>query len=185
VIVDSLPPEATPLGYDVITASGQLLERVPRQLTSQELLDKSTERNNERLRLEEQERLEAWDKSLMLRYSSIEDIDAALSRSLQSVKVRVSILKSNRSSVKSEIELEQSRAADIERRNNEVPQALMDKIDVLSDEIKDIEDSISSREHEMDNIESNFKRDVSRFETLQERINLRNQARPKDVKKRY
>ncbi|MCR8923764.1 hypothetical protein NO559_13365 [Dasania sp. GY-MA-18] len=185
VIVDSLPPEAAPLGYDIITVSGQLIERVPRQLTGQELLDKNNAQTQERLRKEEQRRLEEWDKSLMLRYSSIEDIEAARERAIQSVKVRISILKSNRSSVKSEIEREQARAADIERRNREVPQALVEKINVLLDEIQDIEDSITARENEVDAISARFVRDIDRFKTLQDRIHLRSQARPKAVRKSY
>tara|TARA_R110000868_G_scaffold179802_4_gene420210 strand:- start:61352 stop:61984 length:633 start_codon:yes stop_codon:yes gene_type:complete len=185
VIVDYLPPEAAPLGYDVITVGGQLIKRVPRQLTGKELLDKNNVLTQERMREEEQRRLDEWDKSLMLRYSSIEDIEAARERAIQSVKVRVSILKSNRSSVKSEIEREQARAADIERGSREVPQPLLEKINVLHDEIKDIEDSISARENEVETIASRFARDIDRFKTLQDRIHIRSQARPKATKRSY
>jgi phosphoenolpyruvate synthase/pyruvate phosphate dikinase len=185
VIVGSLPPKATPLGYDIITLSGVLIERVPRQLTAAELSNKGNERNQQRLQEEEQRRLEEWDKSLMLRYSSTSDIKAGKDRAMSNVKVRISILKSNRQSVKSEIESEQARAANIERRNGKVPKAMTDKIDVLREEIKSIEDAISVRGQETEDIEKQFVRDVARFETLQERIELRNKARPTVERKSY
>lgn len=185
VMVDQLPPEAVPKGYDLITTDGTLIKRVPRQLSAAELQDQSSEAAQERMRKEEQERLKAWDKSLMLRYSSIEDIEAARERAVQSIQIRVSILKSNRASVKLEIEREQARAADIERQNREVPTALSEKISVLHDEIQDIEDSIEARGVEIEELKSRFQRDIERFATLQERVKLRSQARPQPSERTY
>ena len=156
-----------------------------RQLTEEELRSQSGELARERMREEEERRLKAWDQSLMLRYSSTEDIEAARERAIRSLHIRISILKSNRSSVKSEIELEQSRAADMERRGQDVPQALADKIMVLHDEIQDIESSIAARNHEAGDIKNSFQRDIERFATLQERIKLRSQARKQPSKKAY
>lgn len=183
VIVGKLPPEAAPLGYDVITRSGQVIERVPRQLTNQELLEKKGELARQQLRKKEVLRLAEWDKSLMLRYSSIADIEAARKRAKQSVKVRISILKSNRSAVKSEIERDQSQAADVERRNGEVPKALEDKIELLHLKIQDIGDSISAREDELTAIDRRLDLDISRFATLQDHIKMRNQSSAKPSNK--
>ena len=168
-----------------VTLSGQLIERVPRQLTQAELQDRSSELAQERHKKEELRRLEEWDKSLMLRYSSTTDIEAAKKRTVSSVKVRISILKSNRQSVKSEIESEQARAANIERRGGDVPPELTSKIDVLLEEIKSIEDAIEVRQQEIEDLDKQFDRDIARFETLQERIELRSKARPVAKKKSY
>lgn len=183
VIVDQLPPEAVSRGYEVINRDGGLIRRVARQLTEEELLDQHSELAQERMRKEEERRLKAWDESLMLRYSAIEDIEAARERAIRSIHIRISILKSNRGSVKSEIELEQSRAADVERRGRAVPKELVEKINVLQDEIKDIEDSITAREQEVVDIQKRFQRDIERFTTLQDRIRLRNQAHQRPSKK--
>lgn len=185
VIVDQLPPEAVPLGYEVINRDGSLIQRIDRQLTEAEIRDQSGALAQERMRKEEERRLKAWDESLMMRYSGVDDIEAARERAIRSLNIRISILKSNRTSVKSEIELEQSRAADMERRGNNVPQALADKIAVLHDEIQDIEDSIATRQQEAGEIKNTFQRDINRFATLQERIKLRSQSRAKPKKKRY
>ena len=183
VIVGKLPPEASPLGYDIITPGGQVIEKVPRQLTDQELLQKKGELARQQLRKKEAHRLAQWDKSLMLRYSSIADIEAARKRAKQSVKVRISILKSNRSAVKSEIERDQSQAANIERHNGEVPKALEDKIKLLHLKIEDIGDSILAREDELTAIDKGSDLDISRFATLQDHIKLRNQSSAKPSNK--
>ena len=177
VIVDTLPPEAAPLGYDIITLTGRLIKHVPRQLTAEELADKSSELYQQRQQEQEQKRLEEWDNSLMLRYSTTADIEAAKTRALDSIKVRVGILKSNRVSVKSEIEREQARAADIERRGRQVPKAIIDKIAILQGEIEGIEQAIAQREEEVAAMAASFDRDIERFKTLEDQIELRNQTR--------
>ena len=91
--------------------------------------------------------------------------------------MRVGILKSNRISVKSEIEREQARAADIERRGRQVPKAVTDKIAILEGEIKGIEQAIDQREAEIKEMAERFDRDIERFKTLESQIELRGQSR--------
>ena len=173
VIDDQIPPEYVPNGYDILNHDGTLIQRVPRQLTEEELLLRNTKESRERLRKEEEAKMRAWDESLMLRYSSIEDIEAASERSTRDLKIRISILKSNLLSVKGQIERQQGKAADIERRGREVPDNLLQNIESLKQEIEDIEESILHREGEIDTVKASYQRDMDRFITLQDRLKLR------------
>jgi len=173
VIDDHIPPEFVTKGYDIIRHDGTLIKRIPRQLSEEELLLQNTEEARERLRQEEEQKLQAWDESLMLRYSSVEDIEAAKKRALSELNIRISILKSNLLSVKTQIENQQSKAADIERRGSQAPQTLLDNIKSFKIEIEDIEEAILQRQQEIQTVEDSYQRDIERFSTLLSRIRMR------------
>ena len=173
VIDDHIPPEFVAKGYDIIRRDGTLIKRIPRQLSEEELRLQNTEEARERLRQEEEQKLRAWDESLLLRYSSVEDIEAAKKRALSELNIRISILKSNLLSVKTQIENQQRKAADIERRGSEAPQALLDNIKTFKIEIEDIEEAIQQRQKEIQTVEDSYQRDIARFSTLLSRIKMR------------
>lgn len=176
VIDDRVPPEFVPRGYDVLdSATLTLIQRVPRQLTEEEMTLRNTEESRERLREEEERRLKAWDESLLLRYSSVDDIKAAQTRAVQDLQIRISILKSNLTSIKSQIEREQQKAADIERRGLNAPVELTKNIEILRQEIEDTEQSINVRRHEIEEVRASYDRDIERFKTLEDRVRMRRQ----------
>ena len=179
VIDDKIPPEMVSHGYDVIQRDGTLIRRVPRQLSEEELRLRNTDESRARLKLEDAERLQAWDESLMLRYSSIEDIEAGLNRAMRDLQIRISIQKSNLVTIKSQIEREQQKAADIERHGGDVPTALTSNIDTLRLEIEDTEQSIAVRREEIESVKASYQRDMDRFKTLLQRVEMRRQqSRP-------
>ena len=69
VVAYQVPPEFVANGYEILSPTGALIDVVPRQLD-----------DGEREAAAEQERLRKWDESLLLRYSSVEDIEAARER---------------------------------------------------------------------------------------------------------
>jgi hypothetical protein len=173
VIDDHIPPEFVAKGYDILSPSGTLLKSIPRQLSEEELLLRNTEESRARLREEEEQKMQAWDESLLLRYSDVADIEAARERSVRDLKIRISILKSNLLSFKGKIERQQAEAADIERSGEKVPQSLLDNIDSLKMEIEDIEAAIALRQEEINKVETSYQRDIDRFAKLQNRIQMR------------
>jgi chemotaxis protein histidine kinase CheA len=174
VVVDyTVPPELVHQGYEVLDEDGSVKEVVPRQLTEEERLSRSAEeRERERLE-EEKERLRKWDESLLLRYSSIEDIEAARERSLRELRIRVSILKSNTRSLKQQVESNQAKAADIERSGGTVPVEILENIENLQQEIAYTERSIAERQNEMEEVRQSFQRDIDRFQLLLDYVELR------------
>jgi hypothetical protein len=173
VINDSIPPEYVSGGYDIIMEDGTLLRRVPRQLSEEELSLRNTDESRKRMLEEEAEQMRAWDESLMLRYSTIDDIEAAKTRAVRNLQIRISIQKSNLISIKAQIEREQQRAADIERRGGEVPVELSKTIDLLRREVEDTEQSIVLRREEINGVKASYDRDMERFSTLLHRVEMR------------
>lgn len=174
VIDQRIPPEFVSKGYDILDAGTlQLIQRVPRQLTEEELRLRNTDEARAQLKVEEERRLKAWDESLMIRYSSVDDIEAARNRAVQDLQIRISILKSNLTSIKSRIEKDQQTAANIERRGGAVPSELLGKIQILRQEIEDTEQSIEIRKREIEDVRASFQRDIERFKKLADRVEMR------------
>jgi chromosome segregation ATPase len=175
VINFRIPPEFVHKGYDIINPDGSLIRKIPRALSKEELLLRNTDESRVRFAEQEEQRLRAWDNSLMLRYSSMDDIEAAQERAMRDLKVRISILKSNLTTIKSQIEREQLKAANIERSGGEVPEEMSGNIDILRLDIEDTEQSIAARRDEIDSVNAAFARDMNRFTALQDRVNMRRQ----------
>ncbi len=93
------------------------------------------------------------------------------------MKIRISILKSNLVSIKSQIEREQAKAANIERRGREVPQDLLKNINILRQEIEDTEQSIVMRREEIESVKASYQRDIERFKTLKDRVDMRRRGK--------
>jgi hypothetical protein len=163
---DHVPPEFVKNGYEVLSPDGRVLETVPRQLTGAEGARK-------RATEAEAKRLQEWDKNLLLRYSSTDDIAAARDRALHEIDIRLSILRSNLTSAKAQVEHEQEKAADIERRGGTVPDAIASNIDKLKVEVAGIEDSIAERLKDQKNTQVSFQKDIERFKTLQDVVKFR------------
>jgi hypothetical protein len=165
-IDDHVPPEFAKNGYEVLTPDGRVIETVPRQLTGEE---------GARVKALEAEakRLQEWDKNLLLRYSSVDDIAAARDRALREIDVRLSILRSNLLSVKGQIESEQLKAADMERRGIAVPEAIVSNMEMLKREIVDTEEAIVQRTHEKTQVAASFQKDIDRFKVLQDMVDFR------------
>ncbi|MEE4661131.1 MAG: hypothetical protein V2J89_11740 [Halieaceae bacterium] len=175
VIDYTIPPQYVQQGYEILNSDGSLHKVVPRTLTPEELADQSGEAYRERVAAEEAERLRKWDESLMLRYSSIEDIEAARDRALSELRIRISILRSNVRSLMQQVESNQQRAADLERRGQNVPVELVEAIDGLRDEIGETERAIGERLREVEVVSAGFQRDIDRFVTLLDKVELRRQ----------
>jgi len=173
VINYSIPPQYVHKGYEILNRDGTLHQVVPRSLTEEEMADQSGEAYQARVDAEEAERLRKWDESLLIRYSSIEDIEAARDRALSELRIRISILRSNVRSLKSQVESNQQRAADTERRGGEVPVEVLAAIDGLQSEIVETERSIQERMREANVVEQGFKRDIDRFSLLLDKVELR------------
>jgi hypothetical protein len=108
-----------------------------------------------------------------LRYSSVDDIEAARDRALREIDVRLSILRSNLLSVKGQIESEQLKAADLERRGLEVPAGAISNMEMLKREIGDTEEAIVQRTNEKSQVAASFQKDIDRFKTLQDMVDYR------------
>ena len=168
-----VPPEFAGRGYEVLNAQGQVIEVVPRQLSSGELQNKDLVKRLQQEAKFERARLAKWDKFLLLRYSTVEDIDAARDRALRDLKIRLSILASNQRTARNRLESVLARVADMERRGDVPLEQDLDAIAALRADIANTGRAIKEREAQVLEVTDSFDEDRSRFIQLQDVVLLR------------
>ena len=168
-----VPAEYAGRGYEVLNAQGEVVEVVPRQLSAKELQNKDLVERLQQDAEVERARLAEWDKFLLLRYSSVEDIDAAQERALRELKIRLSILASNQRVSRSRLESLLARVADTERRGDAPLEQDVDAIAALRTEIASTGRAIEEREAQVLEVTQDYSQDRARFEQLREVVLLR------------
>ena len=168
-----VPPEFAGRGYEGLNAQGQVVEVVPRQLSSGELQNKDLVKRLQQEATVERARLAKWDKFLLLRYSTVEDIDAARDRALRDLKIRLSILASNQRTARNRLESVLARVADMERRGDVPLEQDLDAIAALRADIANTGRAIKEREAQVLEVTDSFDEDRSRFIQLQDVVLLR------------
>lgn len=177
MVVDyQVPSEYIRGGYEVINDEGDVLEVVPRELTPEERIHADAETKREKDAIIEAERVREWDESLLLRYSTMEDIEAARERALDNLRIRLSILSSNRRSLKQKVENYQAQAAEIERSGGTVGEARLRTTEELQVQIGATERAIVDRQGEIEELSANFQADIDRFAQLQDMVEFRRSA---------
>lgn len=173
-VVDYQVPSAyVGKGYEVLNEDGMVVKVVPRELSEEEKKALNAQQELEAQARAEELRLREWDESLMLRYSTIEDIEAARERALRDLRIRLSILKGNKRSLKQQVESYQAQAADLERSGREVDVARISAIEDIQSEIDTTDRSINDREQEITDVSAAYQKDIDRFQQLLEVVALR------------
>jgi hypothetical protein len=173
VVAYQVPPEYVARGYEILNQKGVLIDVVPPVLGPEERARMSDEQRREEAARAERERLRKWDESLLLRYSTVEDIEAARERALRDLRIRVSILRSKQRSLRQQIESYQAQAADQERSGQPVSQDYLQAISDLREEMALTERSLKDREGEIAEVEASFQKDIDRFRSLLEIVEMR------------
>lgn len=168
VINDAVPPQFARNGYEILNSSGQVLEVVPRQLTADELANLSDEEKAKRDSKAREEKQQAYDETLLLRYSDVADIEAARERGLKELQIRLSIVRGNMMQVKANLEREQQKAADIERGGRKVPDTMRENINALRNQIELSESDIELRKQEVEELKAEYQQAIDRFRYLTE-----------------
>jgi predicted nucleic acid-binding Zn-ribbon protein len=68
--------------------------------------------------------------------------------------------------ISSQLDSEQSRAANMERAGREIPEATLEKIRRLESQIRDIEREITSQTQEIEELRKAFEADIERLEEV-------------------
>ncbi len=181
VVGYQIPPRYVAGGYEVLNDEGVVIRVVPPALSEEERLEADVRQRQEEEARAEEERLRKWDESLLLRYSTVSDIEAARERALRDLRIRVSILKSNRRSLKQQVENYQAQAADLERSGQPVDVARLQKIEDLQSEIDSTERSIRDREREIQEVADAYQLDIERFGQLLDVVELRRSMHSRGV----
>lgn len=155
----SIPPEYAQKGYEVVTPSGKVIKVVPPAMSREE----AAKRNAAKA---EADRLAEWDAKLTRRYTRVADIEAAKKRKLVELEGNITILEGNLRGLKSQIAQQQARAADNERAGRKVPEAVINTIKSLEEEVVITESQIAQRREEFNEIAARFDRDIERFRVI-------------------
>jgi len=162
VLHHSIPPQYAQKGYDIVSLSGKLVKRVPPALSAEEAAAKEEA-------LKRSEHLAMWDRQLRRRYSSVADIEAAKKRKLNVLDTNILVLNSNITTTKTSIENQQLKAADVERTGRDVPQALLNVLRSLENDLEDSQEQVRLRLLEYQEVSDKFERDKRRFEVISKR----------------
>lgn len=173
VIGYQVPPEQVARGYEVLSEKGVLIDVVPPSLDDEARASMNAQQRRQSAAEAERKRLQKWDESLLLRYSTVEDIEAARDRALRDLRIRVSILKGKQRSLKQQVENYQAEAADQERRGASVSESHLKAIADLQAEITSTERSIADRQREIESVEADYQKDIDRFASLVELVEMR------------
>lgn len=174
VVVDfRIPTQYVKGGYEILNQDGMVIEVIPPELDASQRNNRTSQRLRAEAAKAEQDRLRRWDESLLRRYSTVEDIEAARDRSLRDLRIRVSILKSNRRSLRQKIENAQARVAEAERLDREPADIDLALISETKSEIDAIERAVSDRQAQIARVNADFQADIERFMALQDVVTLR------------
>lgn len=163
VTASTITPEYARKGYQIVTITGIVMETVPPEPTAEERA-KIEQDNQDKVSAAQQ--LEK-DKQLLLRYSTLEEIQFAKTRKLTEIDNNIVLLNSNVATLKSQLDVEQQRAAVHERNGQAVPPALLKKIDDLQQELKITEGQVASRKQELAEETTRFDKDIERLTILE------------------
>ncbi|MFT7559557.1 MAG: hypothetical protein ACI93R_001468 [Flavobacteriales bacterium] len=152
VINSAIPTEYVQKGYDVITAKGELLKRVPPAPSSEQISQVNRER----------EILAAY-KSLKRRFNTIEEIERAKERKLASINTNISILKGSISNLNINIANLVKRAAASERSGRKVSKTLLKQMEDTKTELYVSEGLLKLREQEYIDVSAGYDTNIREF----------------------
>ncbi|NND38926.1 MAG: hypothetical protein HKO06_04980 [Pseudomonadales bacterium] len=163
---ETVTPAEAKRGYSIVTLGGYVVKEVAPEMSDEEFAALSAEQKAERDREERERQEKLYDESLLLRYSSVIDLEAERKRKLREFDVRISILRNNLHSLKAKSVTQQATAANLERRGVEVPPQLTQNIADLEAEMKESELAIAARIKEKAQIDDKYDADGVRLESL-------------------
>ncbi|WP_227712572.1 DUF4124 domain-containing protein [Marinobacter zhanjiangensis] len=164
VISSTVPQEASTRGYEILNSQGRVVERIDAAPTEEELRQRAEKERKQ----QEAEEQRVRDKALLRRYRHPDDAVRALHRKVDELEGLIQLKRGNISVTESQLDAEQSRAANLERSGREIPDATLDKIERLQAQIQDIEAEIDTQAREIEQIQAEYRADIERLEIITE-----------------
>ena len=150
-----VPAEFIGNGYEVLNEQGRVIDVVPPAPSAEE-----------RQRLVEEKAKAGSDAQLMRLYSTVEDVDRALSRKLVEVDGLITVAKSNQRSLRTQQRNLQSQAAELERSGRPVPEHLIVQMNNLKSEQLQLDKDIERYQATRSQSEASYNADRARLAEL-------------------
>ena len=162
VISSTIPQEATKRGYDILNDNGRVIDTIPPAPTDEEIAAREAEKQRQKELAEQREQ----DRALLKRFSHPDQAVKAMHRKIRELEGLIQLKRGNISVISSQLDNEQSRAANMERAGREIPEGTLDKIRRLEAQIRDIEREITSQTQEIEELRKAFEADIERLEEV-------------------
>ena len=162
VISSTIPQEASRRGYDILSKNGRVIETIDPEPTEEEIAAREAEEK----RQAEAERQLELDRKLLERYSHPDEAVRAMHRKIRELQGLNQLKRGNISVIVSQLDSEQSRAANLERSGRDIPEATLEKIRRLEAQIRDIEREINSQNANIKAMRERFEADIERLEEI-------------------
>ena len=162
VISSTIPQEATKRGYDILNDNGRVIDIIPPAPTEEEIAAREAEKQRQKELAEQRDK----DRALLKRFSHPDQAVKAMHRKIRELEGLIQLKRGNISVISSQLDNEQSRAANMERAGRDIPEATLEKIRRLEAQIRDIEREISSQTQEIEELRKAFEADIGRLEEV-------------------
>jgi hypothetical protein len=159
VMTDAIPPQYAVKGYEVINSSGIVIKVVPPEPSPEEKAQLQKEKAEKR-------RLEKWDKELLSRYSSVNDIESTKSRRITGLENSIFSLRLTLKNISETIKFYQAEAATHERQGEEVSTDTLASIERLQNDRDFIEAEISKKDISKTQVSNDYDNDIARFKKI-------------------
>jgi chromosome segregation ATPase len=87
-------------------------------------------------------------------------------RKIRELEGIIQLKRGNISVISSQLDSEQSRAADMERAGREIPEATLERIRRLESQIRDVEREIAAQQQDISSMKKEFEADIKRLEVV-------------------
>ncbi|BES69677.1 hypothetical protein RE428_06950 [Marinobacter nanhaiticus D15-8W] len=162
VISNTVPSESSTRGYEILNTQGRVVDVVEPAPTAEEIAAREAEKK----RKAQAEKQREEDAELLRTFSHPNDAVRALHRKLQELDSLVQLKRGNISVIESQLEEQQSKAADLERAGREVPENLTTRIERLHAQIREIEKEIAVQNMETQAIRATYEQKIERLEAI-------------------
>lgn len=156
VVAQTMPPKYVPAGYEVVSLHGEVIKVVPPAPPASEVERVAKEKKAARDQA-------IADMQLRRSYSTPGEIEAAKKRNLEELKGNTTILEANLVSARSQLKDQEAHAAKLERAGQKVSDELLNNINTLRGEEKDILAQIKQRQVEYQAASDKYDQDKKRF----------------------
>jgi PAS domain-containing protein len=157
VINSVLEPEAIDAGYEIIDSRGRVLRTVEPAIPEAE-----------RRKMQEEMRLRQADAQLRRLYPSPHDAVRARDRQMAAMRLAIDYARSTIAQLDGRMAAEVAAAAEAERAGRPVPDAVQQRIDLYSRQIREQEEKILKAEQDIIAVEAEFAPIIQRLEEMAE-----------------
>jgi len=162
VISSTIPQEATKRGYDILSNNGRVIETIAPAPTVEEIAAREAEKERQQQLKIQQEQ----DRQLLKRFSHPDQAVRAMHRKIRELEGLIQLKRGNISVISSQLDNEQSRAADMERAGRDIPEATLERIRRLEAQIRDVEREIAAQQQDIGAMKREFEADIERLEII-------------------